>query len=83
MQNHALLNISWQPLHDYDVNISTFTVYEEPEHEKTNERTNSKNSTPEKFANIWQIERNGIGEKKFKAARIHFLSNVFVAVVDA
>ena len=39
--NHALLNISLQPLHHYDVKISTFTVYEEPEQEKTNERTNS------------------------------------------
>ena len=38
---HALLNISLQPLHHYDVKISTFTVYEEPEQEKTNERTNS------------------------------------------
>ena len=40
--NHALLNISLQPLHHYDVKISTFTVYEEPEQEKTNERTNER-----------------------------------------
>ena len=40
--NQALLNISLQPLHDYDVKTSTFTVYEEPEHEKTNERTNER-----------------------------------------
>ena len=40
--NHALLNISLQPLYDYDVKISTFTVYEEPEHEKTGERTSER-----------------------------------------
>ena len=30
---------------------------------------------------MWQIERDGIRAKKFKAARIHFLSDVFAAVV--
>ena len=29
---------------------------------------------------MWQIERDGIRAKKFKAARIHFLSDVFAAV---
>ena len=32
------------------------------------------------FANIWRIERDGISAIKFQAARIHFLSDVFVAV---
>ena len=43
--NHALLNISLQPLHDCDVKISTFTVYEEPEHEKTGERTSERTNS--------------------------------------
>ena len=47
------------------------------------------NSTPEKFINIWRIERVGISAIKFEVARIHwesggnqayFLSDVFVAV---
>ena len=39
-----------------------------------------KNSTLEKCANIWRIERVGISAIKFEAAQIHFLSDVFVAV---
>ena len=30
------------------------------------------------FANIWRIKRDGISAIKFEAARIHFLSDVFV-----
>ena len=33
-----------------------------------------------KITNIWRIERVGIGAKKFEAARLHFLSDIFVAV---
>ena len=33
-----------------------------------------------KIANIWLIKRDGISAIKFEAARIHFLSEVFVAV---
>ena len=33
-----------------------------------------------KFANIWRIKRAGVIAIKFEAARIHFLSDVFVAV---
>ena len=33
-----------------------------------------------KFSNIWQIKWDGISAIKFEAARIHFLSDVFVAV---
>lgn len=44
------------------------------------------NSTPEKFASISQIERDGIGanNSKLEPARIHFLCAVFatIAVVD-
>ena len=39
------------------------------------------NSTPEKIANIWRKEQDGISAIKFDAARLHLLSpNVFVAV---
>ena len=34
-----------------------------------------------KKANIWRIKRYGISAIKFEAARIHFLSDVFVTVV--
>ena len=33
-----------------------------------------------KIANIWRIKRDGISGIKFEARRIHFLSDVFVAV---
>ena len=33
----------------------------------------------QKIANIWRIKRDGISAIKFEAARIHFLSDVFVA----
>ena len=42
--------------------------------------TVSYNSTPEKNTNIWRTERVGIGAIKFEAARIQFVSDVFVAV---
>ena len=35
---------------------------------------------PEKFVNIWRIERVGISAITFEVARIHFLSDFFVAV---
>ena len=38
------------------------------------------NSTPETTDNIWWIEQDGISAIKFEAARLHFLSDVFVAV---
>ena len=38
-------------------------------------------STPKKFTSIWQIKRDRISVIKFKAASIHFLTDVFVAVV--
>ena len=37
------------------------------------------NSTPEKIANIRQIDRDGISTIKFEAVRIHFFGGVFVA----
>ena len=40
-----------------------------------NFQTEFKNSTPEKFASIWWIERDGISAKKFEAARFQIKSN--------
>ena len=40
-----------------------------------------KNLIPEKFAKIWRVERDGINVIKFEGAQIHFLTDVFVAVV--
>ena len=42
----------------------------------------SKNSTPEKITNNWRIERDGIAATKFAAARIQFLSDVWVAALS-
>ena len=42
-------------------------------------RTVFKNSTQEKFASIWRIERDGTSSIKFESARIYFSSNVFIA----
>ena len=39
------------------------------------------NSTPEEFAHICQIERDGIRAMNFKTAEIHFLRDVFATVV--
>ena len=36
-----------------------------------------------KIANIWRTERDGISAIKFEAVRLHFLSDVFVAVAVA
>ena len=33
-----------------------------------------------KIANIWRIEQDGISARKFEAARLYFLIDVFVAV---
>ena len=41
------------------------------------------NSTPAKIANIRRTERDGISTIKFEAARLHFLSDIFVAVAVA
>ena len=41
------------------------------------------NSPLEKFASICRIKRDGITPIKFKVARIHFLKDVFVAMVVA
>ena len=38
------------------------------------------NSTLENFANIFRTERDGISVIEFETARIHFISDVFVAI---
>ena len=38
------------------------------------------NSRKKKTANIWRVEPEVISATKFEAARLHFLSDVFVAV---
>ena len=38
------------------------------------------NSTPEKIVNIWSIKQDEISAKKIEAARLLFLSDVFVSV---
>ena len=38
------------------------------------------NSTPEKFANIWIIEQDGISAIKFGTGQIHVLIDVFIAI---
>ena len=38
------------------------------------------NSKKKKIANIWRIKRDGMSAIKFEALRIHFLSQVFLAV---
>ena len=70
--------ISSPLLQDYVVKRPKFMFHEGREHEKRfnfpflNSDTAFKNSTPEKFANIWQTERDKLRAKKFEAARIHF-----------
>ena len=39
-----------------------------------------RNLTPEKIANIWQIEQHGKSALEFEAERTHYLSDVSVAV---
>ena len=80
------LYISLPPSHDYNVKLLNFTFYREREDKTTTflffPRTLIQplefmiNSKP--FANIWRIKWDGISAIKFEAARIHFLSDVFV-----
>lgn len=60
--------------------MPNFTFCKECEHKATA----FLDSTPEKFANIRQMKRDGVSAINFEAARIHLvLSDAFVAVVVA
>ena len=69
--HYAILYISLLTLQDYEVKLPNFTFCEGREH---------KISTPEKFAKIWQIERDRIRTTKFETTRIHILNDVFATV---
>ena len=69
--HYAILYISLLTLQDYEVKLPNFTFCEGREH---------KISTPEKFAKIWQIERDRIRTTRFETTRIHILNDVFATV---
>ena len=80
--HHAFLYLSLPSLHDYDETLSNFTFCGEREHTITtlfflflnvDTCTVLCNSTPEKFAITWRIERDGISAIKVEAARTQFL----------
>ena len=74
--HHAFLYISYPLLHDCDMKLPNFTRLfygvDKPNTKILN--TFLSDSTPENFANIWQINWNWIRSNKFEAVRIHFLS---------
>ena len=80
-------------LHDYNVKVPNLTFRRGREHKTkppfsfswTLKYSPLDSNSKKIFANIWRIKRDGMGAIKFEAARIHFLSDLFVAVaiVDA
>ena len=86
--HHAFLYIPLPSKHDYDVEMPIFTFFLEdasirqrlsfsfPALRYSLLEFNSRKKT----ANIWRIEREGVSVKMFEATRLHFLSDVFVAV---
>ena len=79
------LHISLPSLQDYNVKVPNFTFWRGRENKTTTflllflNFAVFQNLTPEQFANIWRIKRVGISAIMFEVARIHFLSDVFVA----
>ena len=79
--HHSFLYISLPSLHDDNVKVPNFKFCGGRKRKKTtfffflNFDTVFKNSTPEKFANIRQIERDELSAIKFDPARIQFLLN--------
>ena len=81
--HQALLYISLPSLPDYNMKVPEFTFCRGREH-----KTTTFFSFPELWysplefnsKNIWRSKRDGICAIKFEAVRIHFLSDVFVAV---
>ena len=81
------MNISLPLLHNYDVKLPNFTFYEGREHEKTSLifyfselRYSRLEFNTRTIRHYLSIERDGIRAKKFKAARIHVLCDVFAAI---
>jgi len=72
-------------LHDCDVKLPNFTcpLYEVRWTKRNifflflNSEMVLSDSTPENFANIWQIQWNWIGSMKFETVQIHFLRDIF------
>ena len=87
--HHPFMYISFSSLHNYDEKMPIFTFCGGRGHNTTTAffffslpsiKSFRIHATPEKIANIWRIERDGISAIKFEAARLHFLIEVFVAV---
>ena len=86
--HHALLYISLPSLQDYNVKIPNFTFCGGRKHKTTTffffSRTliqSLRIQLRKKIANIWRTERDGISAIKLEGALLHFLSDVFLAVV--
>ena len=85
--HHALLYISLSLLHDHNVKKKNSHFVEDGD---TRQRLSFsfpelwdsplEHNRPKQFANIWRIKRDGISVIQFEAARIHFLSEDFLAV---
>ena len=85
--HHAFLFISLPSLHDYDVKMPNFTFCGGREHKATTfffffstSIQSFRIQLQKKNAKIWRIEWDRISEIKFEARRLHFLSDVLVAV---
>ena len=73
--------ISSPSLHDYNVKMPIFTFCRWREHKKTMFLFFTWTLIQSfRIANIWRIKQDGISAIKSEAARIHFLSDVFVTV---
>ena len=87
--HHAVFYISLLSLHDYVYYMKrpnfTLNFVEDMNTKQSpsfflNFDIVLKNSTPEKFPNIWQIEWDWVRKSKFEAAGIHFLTDIFIAL---
>ena len=85
--HHTFLYISLPSLHDYNVKMPKFTFCPGQEHKTTTFFFSSwtliqslRIQLQKRFFNIWRGKRDGIRAIKFKVTRLHFLSDVFVAV---
>ena len=80
------MNTPLPSLHDYNVKVPDFTFCRGWKDKTTLLFFYSElwysllEFNSKKIANLWRIKRDGISAIKFQAARIHFLSDVFVVV---